>query len=639
ICQINSQAELDMVFNSWKYQFDIVEDGCGVETPDLSSYTINYEKCTDNLVEITYSIADGCTQASATRIFYTMRDTIAPIVVGSIDPDTICANEVLPPSMIDVSELVAIGVTVSDNCSSSDQLSLSSYDVADDPQQVSYYTRYYVVTDLCGNKDSIQQRIRVTPPVFEIYPEPYCANEPGGSIVLIESQAGVMYQLMQGNASVEAPKSGTGGELNWYPVTEGDEYYINIYYFNSPSCSRNSDTVSVISRALPQVGLLRDTASVLMGSTVTIPVTHSGDTDLQVFYSLRQNTVVIQSGTFDIPINSPSPYSWAFTAPDVAGRYEVSLDSAVNSYGCKAALDTIFKLTVTDCQSDDFHIVCPNDTTLTIPYGFCEYDFGFIGYPTISDMPSDNLDTIICRRPEGLAYNRGVHEVVWIAVDVCGRIDSCTQMVIVNFAPCGNDTVYYFADGEIRDSVSYLEAVDYEQNRYASVRIGCDCWTARNLVSTKYADGTDVPEHHIYYADMYPDTSANLDQYGRLYDWSAASREGVTAQGICPDGWFLPAVEHYNRLIPYGSDALRKPDSWLYDNTATNSTGFSALPAGFYNDFSRSYYYLLGDAYFWTSERLSEGVGQAAHIRYLCPVLEIIDFKAKHGASVRCVKR
>ena len=286
-----------------------------------------------------------------------------------------------------------------------------------------------------------------------------------------------------------------------------------------------------------------------------------------------------------------------------------------------------------------FEIVCREDTLITLPYGVCNADID-LSLPTVihwGDSAGIDPGIVLSNNiPQGYVFGAGIHEVIWTATDVCDSVISCSYWIVINNSPCGiNDTIWTI--NRTVDSVVTVIAVDYENNEYSTVRIGCDCWTAENLISTLDRDGNAI-QSDVYQAGLYPDTNLNRQRYGRLYTWDAASRQGSAdtmgrIPGICPEGWVLPTVKQYETLIPYGSDALRSPGEWLQDNTATNTTGFSALPAGYYDSAVRSFYFLLGDAYFWTATS-----GKTAHIRYLCPVLQIEDMKAVNGASIRCVK-
>jgi uncharacterized protein (TIGR02145 family) len=282
---------------------------------------------------------------------------------------------------------------------------------------------------------------------------------------------------------------------------------------------------------------------------------------------------------------------------------------------------------------DEFEILCADDTLILLPYGVSPESIQ-LNQPEIMEMGvvvSDsirNADYAISN--DFSAIGNGVFTVTWSVYSLIHDTTlTCEQLVVINFEPCGNNDIEYFADGTSAPRLPFY-ANDCDLNQYSTVRIGYECWTAENMVAK--SDSNCVSANYAAYeASMYPDPTVNADKYGYLYD-------AGTAMSICPEGWVLPTVAQYETLIPYGSDALRKQNEWLQDNTATNSTGFTALPAGYYQNSSDMYVQLLGDTYFWTSASTASGVGQVAHIRYLCPVLQIEPMAAVNAASVRCVK-
>lgn len=317
----------------------------------------------------------------------------------------------------------------------------------------------------------------------------------------------------------------------------------------------------------------------------------------------------------------------------------IAVDSSGNEARCEFEVNVY--------RRDIFNILCPEDTLVTLDYGVPPSSI-ILQEPKVEVnggvVPNDGY-IITNNLPEGAIRESGVYEIEWSVTDT-GNLTltkTCTLRLVLNYKPCGiNDTIYKL-DGTV-DSVATLIAVDYEGNEYSTVRIGCDCWTAENLHSTRYSDGSAVSDYGSYYATGYRDSLANGMKYGYLYDWYSASRTVRPSravaypQGICPDGWYLPGEIHYERLIPYGSNALREAGEWLDDTEATNETGFSALPAGYYDRPTDLYRLLLGDAYFWSSEPGNSVQGRVAHIRYLCPVLQMENMRKDNRASVRCVK-
>ena len=157
---------------------------------------------------------------------------------------------------------------------------------------------------------------------------------------------------------------------------------------------------------------------------------------------------------------------------------------------------------------------------------------------------------------------------------------------------------------------------------YVCTTIGTQVWMAENLgylpsVNTypSYSSATSY-----YYVYEYNGTSvseakatANYGTYGVLYNWPAA-------MAACPSGWHLPTDEEWKILeknqgmTESDADATIWRNSgtvggklketgtshWYSSNTGvTNSSGFTALPGGYYNSGG---FLLLGPrAFFWTA--------------------------------------
>jgi uncharacterized protein (TIGR02145 family) len=133
-----------------------------------------------------------------------------------------------------------------------------------------------------------------------------------------------------------------------------------------------------------------------------------------------------------------------------------------------------------------------------------------------------------------------------------------------------------------------------DANSYQTVQIGTQCWMKANL---NYASANSW---------CYQDNSSYCNTYGRLYTWDAASG-GTTSsanpsgvQGVCPTGWHLPSDAEWKQLemelgmTQVQADAtggrgtdqgnqLKSTTLWTAGGSATNSSGFTALPGGLRN--------------------------------------------------------
>lgn len=138
-------------------------------------------------------------------------------------------------------------------------------------------------------------------------------------------------------------------------------------------------------------------------------------------------------------------------------------------------------------------------------------------------------------------------------------------------------------------SVATVSNVDYgtltdsrDGKNYKTVKIGSLTWMAENLNYDNSASATGSIDSSFCY-DGIP---ANCEKYGRLYQEYAAT-------AVCPEGWRLPTADDWRDLTTtakseFGDNngSLRTVGQWentiFGDNvTATNASGFSALPAGY----------------------------------------------------------
>ncbi len=130
---------------------------------------------------------------------------------------------------------------------------------------------------------------------------------------------------------------------------------------------------------------------------------------------------------------------------------------------------------------------------------------------------------------------------------------------------------------------------DYDGNVYGTVTIGSQIWMAVNLKAKHYRNGTAIPYStsstttgsYCYYSTV--DTA----KYGFLYNYYAVS----SIDSIAPTGWHVATNADYTTLVTNlggasaAGAALKEAGTtdWMYPNTgATNSSGFTALPGGYY---------------------------------------------------------
>jgi len=195
---------------------------------------------------------------------------------------------------------------------------------------------------------------------------------------------------------------------------------------------------------------------------------------------------------------------------------------------------------------------------------------------------------------------------------------------------------------QLIDSRNKETITDYDGNEYTTVTIGNQTWLQENLKSLHYSDGSEITEVWAYNND-----EANVDIYGRLYTWNGAMNYATTesSQGACPDGYHLPTDAEWTELgvslggnnIAGGKLKSTGTDLWQAPNTgATNESGFTALPAGEYDD---THYWLLGrNAVMWSSTETSGSTCKYRYLSYDDAELHPYNFYKNFRYSVRCIK-
>ena len=228
-----------------------------------------------------------------------------------------------------------------------------------------------------------------------------------------------------------------------------------------------------------------------------------------------------------------------------------------------------------------------------------------------------------------------------------------TEMII--YETGGNTVTYQIAniDSIVYDTTAiatcpatFTDARDNEV--YAVVQIGNQCWMAENL---RY----DVP------SALGPSDTINPgspSSYGRLYDWTTVMNGSTSSflnpsgvPGICPSGWHLPSDSEWNEMeLVLGMPAadtvsyvfrgthgisMKSNSGWVVGN-GTNSSGFNAVPAGFYR--SSGFGSAGQETYFWSSTSLTANYPIWRVLRYDSSGVYRNSPSSLILASCRCIK-
>lgn len=204
--------------------------------------------------------------------------------------------------------------------------------------------------------------------------------------------------------------------------------------------------------------------------------------------------------------------------------------------------------------------------------------------------------------------------------------------VTLNVIPCGPDVYAKYTDGHYYESVPIKGA----SGKYY-------CWTKTNLKES--ASGV------VYDNNTDPDFETT---YGRLYTWSEAvtptgsietksnpsDATETYVQGICPDKWHIPTAAEKADLLGLDVATLNHPSLWQGTHpTYTNTTGFTAVPAGIYNDELDRFEGLGTQTDWWTDNGGTVGTTiPVIEFSYYCTSPMDKTMSANKGLSVRCVR-
>lgn len=185
-----------------------------------------------------------------------------------------------------------------------------------------------------------------------------------------------------------------------------------------------------------------------------------------------------------------------------------------------------------------------------------------------------------------------------------------------------------------------------------SVKICDQVWMSENLNVSKYRNGdailqvtdptawSNLTTGAWCYYNNDPAYGANF--YGKLYNWFAVN----DPRGLAPSGWHVPSHDEWTTLAtclgnnPGGQIKEAGTSHWLTPNTgATNSSGFTGLPAGGRSNSNGAFFGIGENANWWTSTGLSVTHARTRFVVYNNTFLAFPgqDFKSA-GYSVRCIR-
>ena len=224
--------------------------------------------------------------------------------------------------------------------------------------------------------------------------------------------------------------------------------------------------------------------------------------------------------------------------------------------------------------------------------------------------------------------------------------------VLAVYATTDVDSVIFYNPNPI-DTTTNSTITDADGNVYTSVTIGTQEWMVENLRTSKYSDGTSIPNvtsntewggfgstgawcHYDNDSSQYEAT------YGKLYNWDA-----VETGKLCPTGWHVPTDAEWTVLTDYvasdghnGTDglALKATSGWNWSSDGTDDYGWLGLPGGRRTMLGNFENFGYG-GYWWSSSEKANTYD--AWYRSLWNYDDYVyrnDFYTEYGFSVRCLK-
>ena len=237
-------------------------------------------------------------------------------------------------------------------------------------------------------------------------------------------------------------------------------------------------------------------------------------------------------------------------------------------------------------------------------------------------------------------YNMKIKQGAGTTYSVTSTVDEITFL---------NTTTTPFVCGDV---------ILYGGDKYPTVQIGDQCWFQKNLnIGTRINGNTDQTNNggaNIIEKYCYDDIDGSCTTYGGLYQWAEAVQyqNGATnltspspaftgnVQGICPPCWHIPTLAEFTTLgttVGDNGNTLKALGQGTSVGTGTNTSGFSALLAGYRSD-GGNFYNLGSGAYLWSSTEYDATYAYGMDLYSSSSDINFTNYYKGYGFSVRCLK-
>ncbi|MEI7663804.1 MAG: FISUMP domain-containing protein [Bacteroidota bacterium] len=212
---------------------------------------------------------------------------------------------------------------------------------------------------------------------------------------------------------------------------------------------------------------------------------------------------------------------------------------------------------------------------------------------------------------------------------------------------------------------TFVQCADADSNHYAVVQIGSQLWMQENLKTTRYRDGSLIPNvtDSATWGNLtsggwcdYHNLPAEGACYGHLYNFYAVA----DSRNLCPAGWHVASHAEWNlmeRLLDQTVDTTALAGCgtiigrilkegcatrWQYMDTTygLNSAGFTALCTN-YRTATGAWSLAPGDNHddgFWTGSSYNASSAWFRSLRWCFADIYTLFPMKKSGYSVRCIR-
>jgi len=199
-----------------------------------------------------------------------------------------------------------------------------------------------------------------------------------------------------------------------------------------------------------------------------------------------------------------------------------------------------------------------------------------------------------------------------------------------------------------------------------SITICNQVWMSKNLDVSNYSNGDLIPQvtDPVAWANLttgawcwYKNDSTTYGTlYGRLYNWYAVN----DPRGLAPVGWHIPSESEWNKLVKcldpiadtlcmscsqstIAGGAIKDTGTTYWNSPnmgATNSSGFTALPAGYRNNNGtiNSFDRMYEGGGWWSSTENNTTTAWTRYVNYVSTGIYRTAENKVSGLPLRCVK-